>query len=143
MHPENIPLFLLLPALLWIIGLIQIYRNLGPKTSKQLTQSFFYPVIAVLLASLILLMSSNSNNLEVNTEVFILFVISLILEGLSSLVCIVYTNFKGFLPTIFYRTTFIFALFCVVLSTVISLSNNRLEFNEEKQNNNSEFQKVN
>jgi hypothetical protein len=139
MHPENLPLLLILPTLIWIFGIIQIFRSIGPKVSKQLTQSFIYPFVAVLVATLIMLMISNGS-IVVNTELSILFFISLLLEGIASFTCLVYSNFKNFLPTLFYRMTLIFSLSCIILAVTISFSSNRLNYNDHPSE--STFEKV-
>lgn len=139
MHPENFPLLLILPAMIWIFGMIQIFKNIGPKVSKQLTQAFIYPFSAVLIATLIMLMINNGTSI-INTELSILFFISLILEGVASFTCLVYSNFKNFLPTLFYRMTLIFSIFCIILSISISLSSNRLDYKDTPTN--SDFEKI-
>jgi hypothetical protein len=139
MHPENFPLLLILPALIWIFGIVQIFRSIGPKVSKQLTQAFIYPFAGVLIASLIMLMINNGNTV-INTELSILFFISLILEGVASFTCLVYSNFKNFLPTLFYRMTLIFSIFCIILSISISITSNRLDYKNQPVN--SDFQKI-
>ena len=139
MHPENFPLLLILPAMIWIFGMVQIFKNIGPKVSKQLTQSFIYPFVGVLIATLIMLMINNGTTV-INTELSILFFISLILEGVASFTCLVYSNFKNFLPTLFYRMTLIFSIFCIILSISIGVSSNRLDYKNGPTN--SDFQKI-